>query len=140
MFVSIPTASTVGVAATAAQNGLPTQTLGQDDFLRLLITQMTTQDPLSPKSDTDFIAQMAQFSSLEQSRSMQTDLAQLRADQQIVQANNLLGRMVEIQADPDHKVSGLVETVQVEAGTPKIVVDGQSYGLSQLLSITPIWS
>ena len=54
-------------------------TLGQDDFLQLLVKQMTAQDPMNPQGDTEFIAQMAQFSSLEQTKSMSSDIAMLKA-------------------------------------------------------------
>ena len=55
----------------------------------------------------------------------------------LVQANNLLGRVVTLQTGQDTSVSGSVTAVQVEAGTPKIVVNGQAYPLSELLSILP---
>jgi flagellar basal-body rod modification protein FlgD len=114
----------------------PVQTLGQDDFLKLLITQLTSQDPLSPKSDSDFIAQMATFSSLEQAKATQIEIAHLRADQQISSAQALLGRTVTIQTNEATTVSGLVSAVQIEAGTPKLVVDGQAYPLDRVQSVT----
>ena len=49
--------------------------LGKDDFLRILITQLRYQDPLSPMEDTDFIAQMAQFSTLEQMKNLSQDFS-----------------------------------------------------------------
>jgi flagellar basal-body rod modification protein FlgD len=52
-----------------------TSSLDKDDFLRLLITKLTYQDPLNPASDEDFVAQLAQFSSLEQLEQMNTNLA-----------------------------------------------------------------
>jgi len=48
--------------------------LGKDDFLQLLVTQMTNQDPLEPMSDTEYIAQLAQFSSLEQLQNLNTNM------------------------------------------------------------------
>ena len=113
------------------------KTLNQDDFLKLLVTQLTNQDPLDPQKDTEFIAQMAQFSSLEQAKSMQTDMAKLSNDQQIMQASSLLGRSVELQVSQDTPVRGTVDAVNIEAGTPKIVVNNQVYDLSQVLSIAP---
>jgi len=123
--------------SSTPQATLPTQTLGQDDFLKLLVAQMTSQDPLSPQKDTEFVAQMAQFTSLEQTKTMGADMSQMRADQQMVQANSLLGRTVILQADETTKVVGQVSAVQIEAGKPMVVVNGQSYDLSQVLTITP---
>ena len=58
------------------------QTLTSQDFMQLLATQMQNQDPMQPMEDTAFIAQMAQFSSLQQSSEMVTQMTQLQASQQ----------------------------------------------------------
>ena len=138
-----PTAATTksattssGTAATAAASGLPAQTLGQDDFLKLLVTQLTTQDPLNPQKDTEFIAQMAQFSSLEQTKTMQANIAQMQSGQQLAQAQSLLGRTVQISTGTDTSVTGQVQSVQMVNGTPKLEVNGQLYDLSQVAAIT----
>ena len=44
--------------------------LGADDFMKLLTTQLTSQDPMNPMKDTEFISQMANFTSLEQMRTL----------------------------------------------------------------------
>lgn len=129
--------ATAASSYTSTQERTPTQVLGQDDFLKLLVAQMTSQDPLSPQKDTEFISQMASFTSLEQTKTMQKDMAQMRGDQQVLQANSLLGRTVIVQADKATKVAGQVSAVEIEAGKPMVVVNGQSYDLSQVLTITP---
>jgi flagellar basal-body rod modification protein FlgD len=106
------------------------QTLSQQDFLQLLTTQMSSQDPLNPQTDTEFIAQMAQFSALEQSKSMQSET-------QIMEANSLLGKNVGLQLDSGLPAQGVVSAVQIQAGTPSLIVNGQSYDLSQVTTITP---
>jgi flagellar basal-body rod modification protein FlgD len=121
----------------ASSDRVPLRTLGQEEFLKLLATQMTTQDPMNPQKDTDFIAQMAQFSALEQSRSMQEDIALMRGQQQLLQANSLLGKIVDVRVDDTLTVRGTVSEVQIESGTPKLIVDGQEFGLDQVVTITP---
>jgi flagellar basal-body rod modification protein FlgD len=116
---------------------LPTQTLNQEDFLQLVVAQMSNQDPMNPQKDTEFIAQMAQFSALEQSKAMQSDIAQLRSEQQLLQANALIGRAVELQDSQGALITGTVSGVQVTAGTPQIVVNGQAHDLRALRSIAP---
>jgi len=132
--MSISPASSV---TNAEASRLPIRTLGQDDFLKLVVAQLTTQDPLNPQKDTEFIAQMAQFSQLEQAKSMQTDLAALRSDQAFLQANSMLGRSVELQ-DPQGRVTqGTVTAVRFVGGNPMIVVDGQNHFLGEVISISP---
>lgn len=132
---AIASASFSGSTATEAR--APQKVLDQDDFLKLLLAQFTSQDPMEPMKDTAFIAQMAQFTALEQSKTMTTDIAALRGQQQILQANAMLGRNVVVQVDGGLAAQGPVAAVQMEAGMPKIVVNGQAYELGQVLSITP---
>ncbi len=136
MFVPPSSTASAGTYTGDTSARLPVQTLGQQDFLKLLIAQLTAQDPMNPKKDTDFIAQMAQFSSLEQAKAMEMNLSALRAQQDIVQANSLIGREVDLQIGKDHTVSGVVSAVNIEAGTPKIVVNGTAYELGKVISVS----
>jgi flagellar basal-body rod modification protein FlgD len=137
MSVSATTSATA--ASTNADTPLrePKKVLNQDDFLKLLMVQFTSQDPMEPMKDTAFIAQMAQFTALEQSKSMTADIAALREQQQLLQANGMLGRNVIVKVDGEMVEQGTVAAVQMKAGTPQLVVNGQAYELSQVLSITP---
>jgi len=137
---AITSLTSTSSADTSSVLPVPTQTLGQNDFLKLLVAQMGAQDPMNPQSNTDFIAQMAQFSSLQATTSMQTNLSAISSQQQLMQANNLIGRQVTLQAAADQTAQGIVSAVQVLDGTPKITVNGQSFDLSQVLSIQPVTS
>ncbi|MCI0535279.1 MAG: hypothetical protein L0Z50_08625 [Verrucomicrobiales bacterium] len=125
-----PIITSVSAGSTAER--LPIQTLGQDEFLKLLVAQMTSQDPLNPQKDTEFIAQMAQFSALEQSKTMQADMAQLRTQQELLQANALIGQTVELQLEPELTARGIVAAVEIDKGTPNLIVNGQPYDLDQV--------
>jgi flagellar basal-body rod modification protein FlgD len=122
---------------TATTNTNPTdsvsgaqQTLTQNNFLQLLVAQMENQDPMNPQSDTDMAAQMAQFTSLTQSSAMSSSLSML-------QANSLIGSTVSLQIDPKTTASGVVQGVILNGGTPQIIVNGSTYDLSQVTSVTP---
>ncbi len=72
------TSAAQGAASAAAESGAITKTsqsLGRDTFLQLLVTQLTHQDPMKPQADGEFLAQLAQFSSLEQLTAMRSELA-----------------------------------------------------------------
>ena len=70
--------------------------LGKDDFLKLLITQLSNQDPTSPMEDTQFISQMAQFSSLEQMTNMSTSFSKMADFLNSQEAAGTLGKTVEL--------------------------------------------
>lgn len=115
----------------------PKTTLGQDDFLKLLVTKMQAQDPMNPQSDEEFIAQMAQFSSLEQSKSMNTTMTNMNEQQDLLTANELIGRNVTLNDGTKDLGAGMVTSVVVKDGAPAVVVGGKNYGLDQITNITP---
>lgn len=103
--------------------------LGKDDFLKLLITQMQYQDPLNPMEDKEFIAQMAQFTSLEQMKNMNSSM-------QVAQASSLIGMKVTWLDDSSAKEqSGVVGSVKLVNGEPKLVIGSTSINLNKVQSI-----
>lgn len=134
--------STTGSSAAFGANSdpsarIPTKTLGQQDFLTLLVAQMKSQDPMNPQKDTDFIAQMAQFNTLEQTKTMSTDLSGLRIDQQMARAGALLGQTVTVQPDSSSApITGVVTSVQTTSAGAKIVVNNTAYTLDQISQIS----
>jgi len=78
------------------------KTLGQSDFMKLMVAQFQNQDPMSPKEDGDFLAQLAQFSTSDGITKMQESLAQLASSlqsNQALQASALVGRKVLVAND-----------------------------------------
>jgi flagellar basal-body rod modification protein FlgD len=101
------TISALGGVNEAAQSqfsdALQTSSLGKEDFLRLLVTQLQNQDPLQPMENTEFVAQLAQFSSLEQLTNVNEQLTGVQLGQismSNLQAADLVGQ--EITARGDH--------------------------------------
>lgn len=121
-----------------AVNSATSQTLSEQDFLNLLVTQMTTQDPLNPMTNQDMLSQMVQFSTLQGNTALQSTLANVQSSQTFSDANSLIGRQVNLQADANGDTAqGVVSSVDLSSGTPQIVVNGQSYNLSQVLNVAP---
>jgi flagellar basal-body rod modification protein FlgD len=104
--------------------------LGKDDFMKILITQLTHQDPTEPMKDTEFIAQMAQFSTLEQITNMTQDFSKLAGILSSSQALGLLGKSVEL-FDGEGLVSGIVEEVSGRE-VPQVFVNGQYYDFNRV--------
>lgn len=119
---------------TLAVNGRTSKTeLGKDDFLQLLITQLTHQDPTAPMEDTQFIAQMAQFSALEQMTNMSSGFAKLTGLLDSSEASQAVGKHVDIESGVD-QVSG-----QISAATrgeyPQVLVNGSWYDWSTVKTV-----
>jgi flagellar basal-body rod modification protein FlgD len=109
------------------------QSLGKDDFLKLLITQLSYQDPTSPMENTEFIAQMAQFSSLEQMTSMSSDFAKLANILAGSEAASALGKSVDI-VEGDKVIQGTVDAVS-RGGEPKVFVGGTYYEWNKVTGV-----
>ena len=99
--------------------------LQQEDFLKVLLAQLSYQDPLEPMDNQDFIAQLAQFSEIEQSRQTSDRIESLLTLQISNQALGLIGRTVEIQS-VNGPVVGDVTTITFNQGNPFMTVQTTS--------------
>lgn len=113
--------------------------LGKDQFLKLLITQLKHQDPISPVEDKEFIAQLAQFSSLEQMQNLNTNLSDMMLAQQkltsLGQAMQMIGKEVELFTKEGENLFGRVTGVQFKNGWPEIIVGGKLYDFTEVAAI-----
>lgn len=111
---------------TGARQGK--QVLDKDDFLKILVTQLSHQDPTQPMEDREFIAQMAQFSTLEQMTNLNREFSQVMKLMVASQAVNLLGKTVEI-ADGESFVQGSVQEI-LGGESPQLLVNDHYYDYS----------
>ena len=108
--------------------------LDKDDFLKILITQLTHQDPTQPLEDREFIAQMAQFSSLEQMLNMTGELAKVTNLLGRSQAFALLGRTVTVEHSGE-RMTGRVDEV-TGGDLPQVRVNGKYFDYGSVESIS----
>lgn len=148
MSVAAITSSTQAAGPTAAQlaqlnaaNGSEggQTTLGENDFLQLLTTQLQNQDPLQPMSDTEFIAQMATFSQLSAQDTLNTDFSDYSQTNETTTAQSYIGQTVTVSgaAEGVQGATGTVTGVTVSNGAPQLTIDGANYALSDVTAIQP---
>lgn len=143
----------VNLATTASPGVIdnPNSAMGKTDFLQMLITKLKYQDPTNPVTDDSFVADMAQFSSLEQMQNMNTsvlsqatsmenlntNIIALIMMQNTTQAAGLIGKTVALTnpTEGGADITGTVSVVKFVDGQPKIVVNGVEYGLASIKEI-----
>jgi flagellar basal-body rod modification protein FlgD len=115
------------VKSTTATTSKGDQTLGKDDFLKLMVAQMKNQDPMNPADDKDNIAQMAQFSSLEQITNLANATQDLANRMSLTQNVGLLGHTVTYTGTDGTAVSGAVDGLNLTTdGKATLSVAGQA--------------
>lgn len=130
--------------SSAVGAGTPAQSanIGIQDFLKILTSQLNNQDPLKPVDNQEFVAQIAQFATLEQSRQLNANIEQLLGVQSSMQSVGLLGKNVDIEQN-GMLLSGRVTALDVSTGAPLLTIttttgDFQNnISPSQLINIRP---
>lgn len=115
----------IGVPATTSASNATSQTLTQNDFLKVLLTQLQFQDPLKPMDNEQFMAQMAQFTALESQNQTNSKLDNLLSIQSADQSIALLNKTVQVNLSSGNQV-GQVTTIQFQQGTPVFTVQTSS--------------
>ena len=133
---SINNSSGAAAGSAAAATSTAKSTLTTQDFLQLLSTQLQNQDPLKPMDDSAYLAQMAQFTSLQQVNTLSNTISLMRSDQQNLAATSYLGRVVTMDDGNSSTVSGTVTAVDTSGATPNLEINGKYYPLTSLLSVS----
>ena len=131
-----PTSATAG----SSTNATDAFGLSFESLLKIVLTQLTYQDPLKPMDNFQFVSQLAQFSQIQQTQSMSDSLKTLVSAQSTAQAASLLGKRVDIPAGAS-VVSGEVIAVAFADGVPTLTLqlaNNQTISNIPLSSVTQI--
>jgi len=128
---AVPTTTSTAPAAS-----LPTDQMGRDTFLKLMVAQLRNQDPMNPQDSAEFLAQTAQFTSLEKLDAVAQQTSQALAAQMAFGASTLAGRSVTyLGEDGVTEVSGIVDTVRFTATGPVLSVGGADVPISSVTAV-----
>ena len=141
--------SVVSAASTTDVNNKNTQELGKYEFLKILAAELQNQDPSNPTDNKDFIAQLAQFSTLEQMQNMSAVFGDLNVDvksfleQQtrasdsllLMQSASLIGKNAVAQVD-DTNIEGRVDSIIIKDSIPYAIIDTMTVPLNSITKIT----
>lgn len=132
--------------ATSSTSGISSE-ISMDSFLTLFVTQLKNQNPLDPTDNTEFMSQLAQFSTLEQEQQQtgylaninSIDTASLQLDQ-ITMASSFIGKTIKYSSDEngtnDKTLTGVVEGVKLEKdGTVSFIINDKSVPISYLIEV-----
>ena len=111
----------VGSSSSIDSTTLQSSSLGMQDFLKILLTQLTYQDPLKPMDNQQFMAQMAQFTTLEQTQQLNDKIGQLISTQATLQSVGLIGKTVDASTSSG-SVTGTVTALTLDQNTPQLTI------------------
>ena len=132
------TAQNQANSTTNAKGQLPNveSQLNMDDFLKLLTSQLQFQDPLEPMKDTEFVAQMASFSSLDQMSSLNKNFENFMQGQMDHSVQNYLGKVVTTKGEDGKTTgSGVVTAVSHQGGEMKLTIGDREYSPSSVVRV-----
>ena len=112
----------------------PTNELGKDEFLKLLVAQLKYQDPLEPTSSDEFISTSAQFTVVEKLDELTKQGANSALITSLTTASSLIGREVTANGATG-QFTAVVERSQIVSGEVKLITDQGTVGLNEILSV-----
>jgi flagellar basal-body rod modification protein FlgD len=131
--MTVPAVSPSTSNSTSQTSSTSKTTVDYDSFLKLLVAEMKNQDPTKPMESTDFVAQLATFSQVEQTVQSNTKLDQILQATSLTQADSLIGREI---TSADGTATGVVSQVNINAdGIIAVLQDGSQVTIGDGISI-----
>ena len=140
MYVAEPITSHGSIIGQAGSSGTIERTdaggsFGEDTFMKLLITQMTHQDPLQPTDSAQMMSQLAQFSSVEGINKLNTQLTALNLSQDFASSVAMIGKSVTWYDDAGAEHTGIVQAVRPSSKGAILNIDGHNVFSGQVLEV-----
>ncbi len=123
----------LGLGATPAAP--ESDALGRDTFLKLMVAQLRNQDPMNPQDSAEFLAQTAQFTSLEKLEQVALQTSQALSAQMAFGASTLAGKTVTYLGADGAEATGAVEAVRFVPTGPLLLIDDQEVPISSVVSV-----
>jgi flagellar basal-body rod modification protein FlgD len=130
-----------GVSGTSQQSTTATTSADfavskEADFLKLLIAKLSNQNPLDQQSQEDFLGQLAQFETLNQTVKLNNNIQSLTLAQDLGSSSNLIGKKIDLD-DPStgDKISGTVSSIRVVNGKCTVIVNSKQYDLTAITGV-----
>jgi flagellar basal-body rod modification protein FlgD len=117
-------------------NNAPSAQLGKDDFLKLLVTQLQDQDPTQPTDSSQWMAQLAQFSSLEQMTNVNDTLTGMASNQSVTQGVELLGKYLTYTRADGSTGNGVASSISVAGDNVVLKVGTENVQTSQITGVS----
>ena len=135
--------ASTGVNTIGSQSGAQAanhdayQSLDLNTFMKLLVTEMSNQDPLDPMNNQEILQQISQIRSIEASDRLTTTLDSVLLGQNVATAGSMLGRTITGLDDGGAEVSGPVDRVSIAGGKAKLYVGDRAVSLNNVSGILP---
>jgi flagellar basal-body rod modification protein FlgD len=115
----------------------PYASLNVESFMKLLVTEMQSQDPLDPMKNQDILQQISQIRSISASDALTTTLQSVLLGQNVATASSMIGRTIAGLGDDSQQVTGRVDGVSIADGKAILHVGNSTVGLSNVSEILP---
>jgi len=134
--MAVTAATGTGAAPTTTGEVIKSKVLDQDAFLKLLLTELKSQDPSNTMDDKDFIAQLAQFSALEQTSNMATGLRNMATSNASTQAIDMIGKTVQyLDPSSGDEKTGKVDSIKLSSEGPTLMIGATEVTLSDIIAV-----
>lgn len=131
--MSVNSVSNNNYTATGSNSRTASTELGKDDFLNLLVTQLKYQDPLSPMDNTEYVSQLAQFSTLEYMGNMSTGISYMEA--LTMAGKYVTATVTDEDTGESTEISGVVDSVKLKSGSATLYVQGKEVSLDEVTDV-----
>lgn len=126
-------------AVSSATSSTASTSLGMQDLMKILLTQLQYQDPTQPMDNAQFVAQIAQFATLDETRQMNDSMTQLVAAQSLSQSVGLLGRTVGYtSSSSSSSATGQVTSIALSDGVPTLSVTASDGSVTNGVTVSQL--